>query len=257
MVSARVIRLSVVMILVVAAIAANAATDQVTVSTGKLQGTANADGTVRMFKGVPFAAPPVGDLRWKAPQPAIKWDGVRAADKFGSACLQTDVFGDIYFRDAQPSEDCLNLDIWIPAKAASSKLPVLVWFYGGGFVAGSASEPRYDGETLAKKGIIVVNPELSPRVVRIFCAPGVDQGIAESRIGQLWPAGPGGCARVGGEEHCCVWWRSEKHHHCRRVGGIVFGERAHGITVVEELVPESNGRERRIFSQHHDRRTCS
>ena len=158
MVSARVIRLSVVMILVVAAIAANAATDQVTVSTGKLQGTANADGTVRMFKGVPFAAPPVGDLRWKAPQPAIKWDGVRAADKFGSACLQTDVFGDIYFRDAQPSEDCLNLDIWIPAKAASSKLPVLVWFYGGGFVAGSASEPRYDGETLAKKGIIVVNP---------------------------------------------------------------------------------------------------
>ena len=146
------------MILVVAAIAANAATDQVTVSTGKLQGTANADSTVRMFKGVPFAAPPVGDLRWKAPQPAIKWDGVRAADKFGSACLQTDVFGDIYFRDAQPSEDCLNLDIWIPAKAASSKLPVLVWFYGGGFVAGSASEPRYDGETLAKKGIIVVNP---------------------------------------------------------------------------------------------------
>ena len=147
-----------IMLICALSILSNAATDQVTVSTGKLQGITNADGSVRMFKGVPFAAPPVGDLRWKAPQTALKWTGVRAADKFGSACLQTNVFGDIYFRDAQPSEDCLNLDIWIPAKAASSKLPVLVWFYGGGFVAGSASEPRYDGETLAKKGIIVVNP---------------------------------------------------------------------------------------------------
>src|SRR6185312_10005527 len=146
-----------IMLICAVSTVSNAATDQVTVYTGKLQGTINADGSVRMFKDVPFAAPPVGDLRWKAPQPALKWTGVRAADKFGSACLQTNVFGDIYFRDAQPSEDCLNLDIWIPAKAASSKLPVLVWYYGGGFVAGSASEPRYDGEVLAKKGIIVVN----------------------------------------------------------------------------------------------------
>ena len=117
-------------------------------------------GTVRMFKGVPFAAPPVGVIcDGRRRNRRSSGTAVRAADKFGSACLQTDVFGDIYFRGVtQPSEDCLNLDIWIPAKAASSKLPVLVWFYGGGFVAGSASEPRYDGETLAKKGIIVVNP---------------------------------------------------------------------------------------------------
>jgi para-nitrobenzyl esterase len=156
---ARAAQLAAAIILICAvSVLSNAATDQVTIETGKLQGTANADGTVRMFKGVPFAAPPVGELRWKAPQPAIKWEGVRQADKFGPACLQTNVFGDIYFRDAQPSEDCLNLDIWIPAKAASAKLPVLLWFYGGGFVAGSASEPRYDGETLAKKGVIVVNP---------------------------------------------------------------------------------------------------
>lgn len=137
---------------------AGAATDQVTIESGQLEGTVNADGSVRMFKGVPFAAPPVGDLRWKAPQPAPKWDGVRKADKFGSACMQTNVFGDIYFRDAQPSEDCLNLAIWIPAKVKDTKIPVLVWYYGGGFVAGSNSEPRYDGENLAKKGIIVVSP---------------------------------------------------------------------------------------------------
>ena len=134
------------------------AADEVKIETGVLAGAMNADGTVRMFKNIPFATPPVGDLRWKAPQPAAKWTGVRAADKFGSACMQTNVFGDIYFRDAQPSEDCLNLDIWIPAKPeVKGKIPVILWYYGGGFVAGSASEPRYDGEALARKGVIVVN----------------------------------------------------------------------------------------------------
>src|SRR5260370_13873165 len=111
------------------------AADEVTVASGKLQGTMNEDHTVRMFKGIPFAAAPVGPLRWKAPQPAPSWSGVRQADKFGPACLQTDVFGDIYFRDAPPSEDCLNLDIWIPANAESAKFPVFVWFYCGGVVA--------------------------------------------------------------------------------------------------------------------------
>src|SRR5271157_3249271 len=150
--------------------AANPA-DEVTVENGKLQGTTNEDHSVRMFKGIPFAAPPVGELRWKAPQPALKWSGVRQADKFGSACLQTNVFGDIYFRDAQPSEDCLTLDIWIPAKPASTKIPVIVWFYGGGFVAGSASEARYDGENLAKKGVIVVNPNYRLGVFGFFSHP--------------------------------------------------------------------------------------
>ena len=145
--------------------------DQVTVESGMLADTTNADHTVRMFKGVPFAAPPVGDLRWKAPQPPLKWNGVRPADKFGAACLQTDVYGDIYFRDSSPSEDCLTLNVWIPAKPASSKLPVLVWYYGGGFVAGSSSERRYDGEDLAKKGIIVVSPNYRLGVFGFFSYP--------------------------------------------------------------------------------------
>ena len=145
--------------------------DEVTVEQGKLQGTTNADHSVRLFKGIPFAAPPVGDLRWKAPQPAAAWGGVRKADTFGSACLQTNVFGDIYFRDNQPSEDCLTLNIWLPAKPRSAKLPVLVWFYGGGFVAGSSSEPRYDGENLAKKGIIVVEPNYRLGVFGFFSHP--------------------------------------------------------------------------------------
>lgn len=152
-------------------VSASTSQDQVTVESGILAGTANGDHSVRMFKGVPFAAPPVGEMRWKAPQPAPKWSGVRAADKFGSACLQTDVYGDIYFRDNSPSEDCLTLDIWIPAKPATSKLPVLVWYYGGGFVAGSASEARYDGENLAKKGVIVVSPNYRLGVFGFFSYP--------------------------------------------------------------------------------------
>lgn len=145
--------------------------DQVRVETGTLEGTTNAGRDVRIFKGVPFAAPPVGDLRWKASRPPLPWSGVRQADKFASACLQTNVFGDIYFRDAQPSEDCLNLNIWIPAKAGGSRLPVLVWYYGGGFVAGANSEPRYDGENLAKKGIIVVEPNYRLGVFGYYSHP--------------------------------------------------------------------------------------
>lgn len=150
--------------------------DEVTVESGKLQGTANADHSVRLFKGIPFAAPPVGDLRWKAPQPPKPWTGLRPADKFGSACLQTNVFGDIFFRDAQPSEDCLNLNIWIPVDTtANAKLPVFVWFYGGGFVAGANSEARYDGEALAKKGIIVVEPNYRLGVFGFLSYPELTQ----------------------------------------------------------------------------------
>jgi para-nitrobenzyl esterase len=147
------------------------AADEVATESGKLLGTTNHDHTVRIFKNIPFAAPPVGDLRWKAPQPAPKWTGVRPANKYGSACLQTDVFGDIYFRDSKPSEDCLNLVIWVPAKPATEKLPVFVWYYGGGFLAGANSEPRYDGEKLAAKGIIVVEPNYRLGVFGFFSHP--------------------------------------------------------------------------------------
>jgi para-nitrobenzyl esterase len=166
---------------VLAAVARSA--DEVTVESGKLQGTTNADHSVRIFKGVPFAAPPVGNLRWKAPQPAKPWSGVRAADKFGSACMQTDVFGDIFFRDAQPSEDCLNLNIWLPAKPVGAKLAVFVWYYGGGFVAGGASERRYDGEALAQKGIVVVEPNYRLGVFGFFSHPELTQESGHNASG--------------------------------------------------------------------------
>ena len=121
-----------------------------------LEGTLDPVSSIRAFKGIPFAAPPVGDFRWKPPQPVTPWDGVRRADQFGPRPMQQTVFGDMAFRSAGMSEDCLYLNVWTPAKSDQEKLPVLVYFYGGAFIAGDGSEPRYDGESMAKAGIVAV-----------------------------------------------------------------------------------------------------
>lgn len=134
------------------------AMDQVKVTGGVLEGTVGTDPSVRLFKGVPFAAPPVGDLRWKAPQPVVAWSGVRKADEWGTRCMQGPMFGPLKSRETRMGEDCLYLNVWSTAKTAKDKQPVLVVFHGGGFAAGSASEPRTDGEWFAKQGIVVVIP---------------------------------------------------------------------------------------------------
>lgn len=131
------------------------AADQVKTDNGIVEGAALPSG-IRVFKGIPFAAPPVGELRWKAPQPAAKWEGVRKADAFGPACMQRPVFGDMEFRSKGTSEDCLYLNVWTPAKSGTEKLPVLVYFFGGGLIAGDGSELRYDGESMAQRGIVSV-----------------------------------------------------------------------------------------------------
>ena len=122
---------------------------------GTVAGVALPSG-VRAFRGIPYAAPPVRDLRWRAPQPATNWQGVRLADRFAAQCMQARVFGDMMFRNSGVSEDCLYLNVWTPVTRDASGLPVLFYIYGGGFVAGDGSEPRYDGESMAKRGIIVV-----------------------------------------------------------------------------------------------------
>src|SRR5262249_44214233 len=111
---------------------------------------------VRAFKGIPYGAPPVGDLRWKAPQPVQNWTGVKETKQFGPRCMQMNVFGDMNFRSNGMGEDCLYLNVWTPAKSANERLPVLVYFFGGGFIAGDGSEPRYDGESMAAKGIVAL-----------------------------------------------------------------------------------------------------
>jgi para-nitrobenzyl esterase len=134
---------------------------KVRVESGLLSGKTGADGTVKIFLGIPYAAPPVGDLRWRAPQPPLKWEGVRKADSFCSACMQIQAHSrppwtEEFMSQDSLSEDCLFLNIWTPAKTTADKLPVLVYIYGGGFSEGSGSVKVYDGEQLAKKGIVAI-----------------------------------------------------------------------------------------------------
>jgi len=128
---------------------------------------------VRTFKGVPFAAPPVGEFRWREPQPVKNWTGVRKAVKFGPRAMQLALFGDMNFRSDGMSEDCLYLNVWTPAKKGDEHLPVLVYFYGGGFMAGDGSEPRSDGESMARKGVIAITVNYRLSVFGFFSYPGL------------------------------------------------------------------------------------
>ncbi len=126
----------------------------VKVAGGLVEGTIQEGVTV--YKGIPFAAPPTGDLRWRPPQPVRSWEGVLKADKYAPACPQIQFYIPI-FPKVETSEDCLYLNVWTPAQSATENLPVMVWIYGGGFVMGATSTPLYSGEQLAKMGVIVVS----------------------------------------------------------------------------------------------------
>jgi para-nitrobenzyl esterase len=124
---------------------------------GKVQGKTINDGKVDAFLGIPYAAPPIGDLRWKAPEPAAKWKGTRDATKFGAHCAQGEVFDDMVFQDAGPSEDCLFLNVYAPSGSTDkSKLPVMFWIHGGGYAGGASSEPRHNGDFLPLKGVVLI-----------------------------------------------------------------------------------------------------
>jgi para-nitrobenzyl esterase len=125
----------------------------VRIDAGKLQG--QAQGEVVSFKGIPYARPPLGALRWKPPQPVKKWQGVRDATGYGADCMQVPFPSDAAPLGMQPAEDCLYLNVWRPAKA--QRLPVLVWIYGGGFVNGGSSPAVYDGSPFARDGVIFVS----------------------------------------------------------------------------------------------------
>jgi para-nitrobenzyl esterase len=124
---------------------------------GAVQGKWILDGSQKAFLGIPYAAPPTGDLRWKAPQAPAAWKGVRDATTFGGRCEQWHVWNDYIFLDSGPTEDCLYLNVYTPAAAKrASKLPVMVWIHGGGFFAGAASEPRYTNSALVSKNVVLV-----------------------------------------------------------------------------------------------------
>ncbi len=148
---------------------------QARTTTGMVEGVVSADGNVRAFKGIPYAAPPVGALRWKPPQPLAPWTGVRPAVEFGPRPMQGHPFSDMVFRDQGPSEDCLYLNVWAPEQATTRKLPVMVWIFGGGYVAGGTSEPRQDGSKLCQRGVIVVSMNYRLGIFGFFAHPELTQ----------------------------------------------------------------------------------
>ncbi len=147
------------------------AAEPVKVTGGLIEGTTGTDPAVRVYRGIPFAAPPVGPLRWKAPQPVTPWTGVRKADAWGTRCMQSAMWGTpLVTRDAGMGEDCLYLNVWTTARPGE-KQPVLFVIHGGGFAQGSSSEPRTDGEWFAKQGIVVVEPNYRLGVIGFMAHP--------------------------------------------------------------------------------------
>ena len=141
------------LLVAVATVSAGRSGDPLSLDTGKIAGVISNDPTVRVYKGIPYAAPPLGEWRWRAPRPATPWVGVRAADAFGHRCMGRN------FGPAAPSdmsEDCLFLNVWTPADARNERLPVFVWIHGGGFQGGSGSEAVFNGDSLARQRLVVV-----------------------------------------------------------------------------------------------------
>jgi para-nitrobenzyl esterase len=155
--------------------------EQVTIESGALQGVA--ENGVLSFKGVPFAAPPVGDLRWRPPQPAAPWSGVRKADQYGHDCMQKPFPSDAAPLGTAPSEDCLVLNVWRPAEAAAGPLPVMVWIYGGGFVNGGSSPAVYSGGAFARKGVVFVSFNYRLGRLGFFAFPALSREQAGAALG--------------------------------------------------------------------------
>jgi para-nitrobenzyl esterase len=159
----------------------------VSIQEGRISGVTDSLG-VTSYKGIPFAAPPVGNLRWKPPQPTAHWEGVRNADHFGNACVQKQSYSRLpwtkpFMEQGPTSEDCLYLNVWTAAKTAGERRPVMVWFHGGGFTEGSASIAVYDGTQLAKRGVVLVGVNYRLGVLGFLTYPALSKESAHGVSG--------------------------------------------------------------------------
>lgn len=149
----------------------------VLIDSGVLEGVAGRHAEVAVFKGIPYASPPVGELRWRPPQPPAAWEGVRKADRFGPICPQfipaagTFYHEEFYLEEQEQSEDCLYLNVWSTAADGGKRSPVMVWFHGGGLVEGSGSLPSFDGEALALQGTVIVTVNYRLSVLGFLAHP--------------------------------------------------------------------------------------
>ncbi len=152
----------------------------VTTDAGSLAGAVDASG-VLIFRGIPYAAPPVGDLRWRAPAPVVHWSGVRSAERLGKNCMQDQLYSDIDPFAAGVSEDCLYLNVW--TTNVNAKRPVMVWIHGGGYAAGFGDEPRHHGARLAQKGAVVVSLNYRMGVFGFLAHPALATDAANGSVG--------------------------------------------------------------------------
>jgi para-nitrobenzyl esterase len=202
-------------------------TPKVKTDKGKVQGYVSTDGQIRIFKGIPFAAPPVGQLRWKPPQPAAKWHDTRQATSYGYHCMQPLLWDDMIFHDPGGSEDCLTLNVWTPAKDKNAKLPVMVWIFGGGFTAGATSEGRQDGENLAHKGVIVVSMNYRLNIFGFFVHPELTAESPQHASGNYGLL----------DQTAAIQW---VHNNIQQFGGdpnkvTIFGESAGSFSVSAQM----------------------
>jgi para-nitrobenzyl esterase len=197
---------------------------------------AGAGTAVRSYKGIPYAAPPIGDLRWKAPQPAKPWKGIRIAKDFPAMCPQAQ------FIPGRQSEDCLGLNVWTPARSASAGLPVMVWIHGGGFQIGASSQSAYDGEALAAQGVVLVS---------INYRMGIFGFLAHPALSQESPHGVSGNYGMLDMVAALEWVQ-------RNIGAFggdphnvtIFGESAGGTAVCLLMVmPQANGLFRNVIAE--------
>ncbi len=223
---------------------ATAQIKQVAVTGGQVQGVPNHG--VSSFRGIPFAAPPLGELRWKAPQPVKPWDGVKQADEFGRSCMQDPNMLTMFGAPANPSEDCLYLNVWTPAKSPSDKLPVMVWIYGGGFAAGTSSIAGYDGTRLALKGVVLVSINYRVGAMGFLALPEL------TREGRKAPA-EGSAGNYGLQDQIAgLQWVKQN---IAKFGGdpsrvTIFGESAGGISVsMLTASPAAKGLFHRVISE--------
>jgi para-nitrobenzyl esterase len=212
----------------------------VKVDSGRIAGVVVA-GTVS-FKGIPYAAPPVGDLRWRPPQPVKPWTGTRPADKVGPLCMQIVNTGDNGVGPPPASEDCLNLDIYAPVHKDGSKVPVMFWIHGGGYVNGSGTAALYDGTELAKQGVVVVSINYRLGRFGFFAHPALTREN---------PDGPLGNYAFMDQIAALQWVR----RNIAAVGGdpanvTIFGESAGGGSVIELMTsPAAVGLFQKAISQ--------
>ena len=209
------------------------------VTGGQLQGVV-ADG-VASFKGIPFAAPPVGDLRWKSPAPAKAWAGIRKADAYASGCMQDPGMVKMMGASANVGEDCLYLNVWTAAKNAGEKRPVMVWIHGGAFVGGMTGTPMFDGTKFAQKGVVLVSVAYRLGVFGFMAHPELSSesgkgsgtyGIQDMIAGLQWVKN--NIAQFGGDPACVT----------------IFGESAGGIAVgMLSAAPAAKGLFQRAISE--------